>query len=347
MKVLHVLNSSSFSGAENVVCQIIKMFEHDSSFDMAYCSIDGPIREMLEEMNIMFYPISAMKSYELKRVITIYRPDIIHAHDMRANFFVASVCRRIPLISHIHNNAFDSRRLSSKSIAYFFAAKKAKKIIWVSKSSYEGYVFHNFFRNKSCILYNVINRDELIKRAKQDKKEYDYDVSYVGRITYPKNLQRLMEILEIVCDELSDLKVAIVGTGEEEEEIKKICKKLGLDNNVDFLGYKKNPLKLLGDSKVMVITSRWEGTPMVALEAISLGVPIVSTPTDGMKDLIDNGVNGYLTDDNREFSRYIIELVKCKTKHREFVKNQCEFSERINDLNHYMTVLKEIYNNSL
>ena len=89
MRVLHLLQSSRFSGAGNVVCQIIKMFENDNALTMAYCSRDGQIRSSLEEKNIKFYPINDLNVAEVKRVINEYKPNIIHAHDMRASVIAA------------------------------------------------------------------------------------------------------------------------------------------------------------------------------------------------------------------------------------------------------------------
>ena len=347
MRVLHVLNTGQFSGAENIVCQIINMFESDNSYDMAYCSFDGSVRKALEDRRIAFYPIATMSTKEIKRVIANYHPDIIHAHDMKAGFVVAKACGKTPFISHIHNNAFDSRRISLKSLAYYLAAKKAKKIIWVSRSSFNGYIFHNKFKDKSAILYNVIDQEALLNRMAQDQKTYNYDVSYVGRISYPKNPQRLLQILRLTCDQLPELKVAIVGTGEEEDNVKEMCHKLELDNNVVFLGFKNNPLKILHDSKIMVMTSRWEGTPMVALEAIALGVPIISTPTDGMTELIDNGVNGYLTNDDQEFSKCIVQLIMDNSIRQKMIKSQQIMSKKVNDVNRYKDVLREIYGSIL
>lgn len=121
MKVLHLLESPRFSGAENVVCQIILMLKDEIEF--VYCSRDGQIREALQERNIKFCPIKKLSVSEVKRVIKEEKPDLIHAHDMRASFYAALVCGRIPLISHIHNNNFDSRGLSVKSILYFLRQK--------------------------------------------------------------------------------------------------------------------------------------------------------------------------------------------------------------------------------
>ena len=166
MKVLHLLQSSRFSGAENVVCQIIKMFENDEKLEMAYCSRDGQIRSSLEEKNIEFYPIDDLNVTEVKRVINEYKPNIIHAHDMRASVIAAVASKgAIKIISHIHNSDFQSRKLSFKSLLYYIFSRKNKEIIWVSNSCYNGYYFHEKLQSKSVIMYNTVNKDDILSRA--------------------------------------------------------------------------------------------------------------------------------------------------------------------------------------
>ncbi len=309
MKVLHLLQSDRFSGAENVVCQIIEVFKDNPDIEMAYCSRDGQIREALNERKIDFYPINSLNASEVKKVIKEYNPDLIHAHDMRASFTAALCCGKIPLVSHIHNNSFDSRGLSVKSIAYVIAAVKAKHIFWVSKSAYEGYFFKNLFKEKSSVLQNIIDIDNLYQKMNSDSNTYDYDIIYVGRLTYPKNPERLMCVLKNVAERMPSVKIGIVGTGDLETKTRELCNTFCLQNNVDFLGFQSNPWKMMYESKVMIMTSRWEGTPMCALEAQSLGTPIVSTPTDGLADMIDDGKNGFLSEDDNILAERICEIV--------------------------------------
>ena len=143
---------------------------------------------------------------------------MIHAHDMRASFVSALCCGNIPLISHIHNNAFDARGISPKSVAYLYAGWKAKHIFWVSRSSYEGYAFHRLFAGKSSVLYNIIDVQQIQEKLSQDTNCYDFDLIYVGRLTYQKDPQRLMRLCAMVREKKPDLKVAVVGAGELEEE---------------------------------------------------------------------------------------------------------------------------------
>lgn len=343
MKILHVLNTSKFSGAENVVCQIIGLFENDNNIEMAYCSPDGSIREALQERGIVFYPVLALNAKELKKVIKDFNPDIVHAHDMKASFISSLCCGKRRLISHIHNNAFDSRSVNIKSIAYLGAGRKAKHIFWVSQSAFEGYAFHNLLKEKSEVLYNIIDIDALYQRVERDKNSYDYDVIYLGRFTRPKNPMRLLDVCKLLVEKKSDIRIAFVGTGEMEQEVKLRAKDLGLLANIDFLGFQPNPTKILKDSKVMIMTSLWEGTPMCALEAAALGTPIVSTPVDGLRDLIVNNETGFLTDDNIEISNKIIQLILDECMLQTMSDNQIKKSMEWNNKEVYKSKLLKEY----
>lgn len=347
MKILHVLTSNRFSGAENVVCQIIGMFKNEQDIEMAYCSPDGEIREALAERDIRFLPIKRLNKKELRTIICEYQPDIVHAHDMRASFVAAKTVGKIPMISHIHNNAFNSRSISLKSLAYLYAAKKAKHIFWVSESSYAGYTFHNRLAEKSTVLRNIIDINALQKKMLMDSQSYHYDIVYLGRLSYEKNPQRLVKVLKKVIDKCGNCKVGIIGTGDLENEVKLLTKELGIEKNIEFLGFKSNPLKILSNAKATVMTSRWEGTPMCALESMALGVPMVSTPTDGLKELITDGVNGFLSDDDQVLAERICVIIQDEKLHAKMSKAQIEKAEEINDINNYKQEVKKVYVNAL
>lgn len=316
IRVLHVLSSRTYNGAENVVCQINTMLKDaGENIELIYCSLDGPVRSHIEETKIQFIPIETISIKEIKRVIKTVKPDIIHAHDMKASFLAALSCRKIPLISHVHNNNVDSRGLTFKAVLYFYAALKAKHIFWVSRSAYNGYCFHTFLRNKSEVLVNVIDVNGLYRKAEKDTAEYSYDAVYLGRLAYPKNPQRLVVVLEKVIKKLPSFTAAIVGEGVDKEEVEALIESKKLKNNVFCLGFSNNPYKILQSAKMMVMTSLWEGTPMCALEALALGVPIISTPVDGLCDLIENGENGFLSDSDDELANKCFEIATNKKLH--------------------------------
>ena len=344
MKVLHVLNSRIYSGAEKVVCQIIHMF--DKEVEMVYCS---PYSEIVEDMlkleQVEYHPVNTLVPGELSRIIREQKPDVIHAHDMRASFVSALCCGRIPLISHIHNNAYDSRGLSPKSIAYLLAGFRAKHILWVSRSSYEGYFFHKFFEKKSSVLFNIIDLKQVWEKRDQDPNSYDYDVIYIGRLTYQKNPQRLMRLCALAKERKPDIRMAVVGTGELEEETKALCGSLGLTENVDFLGFQSNPMKILSDSACLLLPSRWEGTPMCALEAMAVGVPVVSTPTDGLVDLLREGETGFLSDEDRVLADKMVQLSTDAALRERMSRTAAEEAVTINDVTTYKNAVSVWYGN--
>ena len=342
MKILHVLNSRIYSGAEKVVCQIIQSFRGE--IDMVYTSPDSDIvRQMLAEQNVTYLPMKTMSVSELRRVIREQKPDLIHAHDMRAGFFSALCCGRIPLVSHVHNNAYDARGLSPKTVGYLLAGFRAKHILWVSQSSFDGYAFHKLFAQKSSVLYNIIDTQQISDKKAQDSNTYDFDMIYVGRLTFQKDPQRLMRLCARLKQDKPDLKVAIVGTGELLEEVQTLCKSLDIQDNVQFLGFQSNPIKMVADSKAMILTSRWEGTPMCALEAMYLGTPVVSTPSDGMKDLLEDGVSGYLTDDDEQMAQDLLKIF-AEPAHRAYLAaNARQKFDSINDANAYKKAISDCY----
>ena len=335
MRVLHVLNTNRFSGAENVVCQIIDMFKGDSNIDMAYASPDGKIRDALLERNITFFPMSKLCHSELNRIVNEYKPDVIHGHDIRGAYQASRFSHKAKIIHTIHGNDLRMRKVSVKSMLYYWAATKAAHIFWVSKTCLEQYKFYDLVKNKSSLLYNVINADAVTKKSISDSNNYGYNVVYIGRIACQKNPQRLMKVLKLAIEKKSSINAAIVGTGDLETETKEIAKKYKIEDHVHFLGFQSNPLKILASSKVMIMTSDWEGTPMVALEAMALGVPIVSTPTDGMCDMIENGVNGYLSNNEEELAQRLIDIVNDNELYMRMSDSMRRKSCEINDIATY------------
>lgn len=347
MRVLHLLSSNRYSGAENVVCQIVHMFRNDKEYEMLYCSPDGPIREALKERDVAFVPLKATSLFEFRMVIRKTKPDIVHAHDMKASFLAALTCGKIPLISHIHNNSFESRKLTFKTFLYTFAACRARHIFWVSKAAYNGYALQNVFKNKSSILCNLIDPQQLIEKASSAECNDAYDIVFIGRMSYPKNPQRLIKVLSMVAEKLPSMKAAIIGSGEMDEEVKALIVEKNLQDNIDFKGFMSNPYGILKNSKVMIMTSRWEGMPMCALEATALGVPIVATPTDGLNELIINGKNGFLSNDDEKLVENICLIVSEQDRLKELCLNQLERSSEVNNAIDYEMKVEEVYKNSL
>lgn len=185
----------------------------------------------------------------------------------------------------MHVNNSNMAKTNIKTIIYKIVAKRFQHIFWVSDSSYNSYIFKKSVEKKSSILFNVVDKKPIVERSKFAELQENYDIIFIGRMQYQKNPEKLINVFKILKDKYnSDFSAAVIGEGPLYEETCKKVEQFGLRENVKMLGFVKNPMGLLKRAKVMLLTSRFEGTPMCALEAMALGVPIVSTPTDGMID---------------------------------------------------------------
>lgn len=343
MKVLHLLQSNRFSGAENVACQIIDMFIGDADMKLAYCSPDGPVREQIENRKITFYPLSKLEPKQVKRVISRFKPDLIHAHDARASVVAALCCGRIPLVVHMHGNSYGSQKLSFKSILLRIAFQKARHVFWVSSSALNGYYFSNTVEAKSSVLCNVINADGVCRRSNDAECQEQYDAVYIGRLEYPKNPERVANILCNLVNADRSVKAAIVGSGSGYEDVKAYVEARDASERVRLLGYMDNPLGIMRNAKVMIMASRWEGMPISALEAGCLGVPVVCTPTDGLRELIVDGVTGYLSDDDQMLVSKCLEVIRDENLRARLSEAARARAEEMMDIQAYRNKVFSVY----
>ena len=103
-------------------------------------------------------------------------------------------------------------------------------------------------------------------------------------------------MLDVFSDaSLADSKLIIIGDGNEEIKTTVIRQSALTNNRIQYLGKKKNIFDYMNSVDALVLTSRHEGLPIVLLEALSVGLPIISSPVGGILDVIDNEINGFLS----------------------------------------------------
>lgn len=340
-KILHILSTSKISGAENVAADICMMF--NKKYEMIYCSLDGKIRESIEDRELKFIPLKSLNYFKIKEIIKKEKPDLIHAHDIKATILSVLASKNIPVISHLHGNSENMRKRTLKSFLYKEACKRVKKVIYVSKSCLEEYYYKDKISYKSIYLRNIVYPNRIDKLKELDKKNYNFDFCYCGRLAYAKDPERLAELASQIIKK-RNYKFGIIGEGDYKEKMIKIFKENNTIDNVIFTGNLKYPYKALSQSKVMLMSSRFEGTPIVAIESLILGTPIVSTRTDGMIELLEDNVTGYLLENNEDIVKKVVELIEDKEK-RNFIKNNIENKIKdINNCNEYFKKLNKIYN---
>lgn len=344
MRILHLLSTTKFSGAENLVVQLIDQNKtNNPEIEMVYCSAEGEINKKLKEMNINHLTLKKNNYFYLYKAIKKFSPDILHAHDVKASILISMFSNKFKKISHVHGNHTKMKENSVKSILFLLSSYQFNKIIWVSKSSLTSFKFKDVIQNKSIVLNNVINRKLVNKKVSEDLKSYDLDVVFVGRLSPEKDPKRLIDILELVKKEMPSIKLGIVGDGMLKEALINYIDKKNISENVVLLGQLSNPYKIIKDAKLMLMTSIYEGTPMAALESMELGTPIISTPTDGLVEIIDNNINGFYSASNKELAEKIIELLTDETELMKMSDETKKKSIILNDISSYHNKIIDIY----
>lgn len=138
------------------------------------------------------------------------------------------------------------------------------------------------------------------------------DLIFVGRLTKRKRPDRFVDVVARVARTLPEVRCLIVGDGPEEEAVRQQIEDNGLNDQITMLGLRDDVLELQGQSKIFVLTSRWEGVSIAMLEAMSSGtIPVVSDVGD-LRDVVDQGKNGFVLDENDVdgFSVRILELLQ-------------------------------------
>lgn len=338
-KVFFLVSTNIYSGAEAVNLNIINNLKDD--FNFTYVSPKGSINTYLCESNINHIEISKLSISEIKRVIKDYKPDIIHATDYRASVLCSIASKKIPYISHLHNNSPWLKKLCINSIAYLFAGLRAKFILTVSNSIKKEYIFSKFIKNKIYNISNPISRNNILSKVdKNDKKEYD--ICFIGRLTEQKNPLRLIKIISLIKEEKNDIKAVIVGDGELREECEKEIIKLDLKENISLVGFQKNPYTYLNKSKVFLFPSIWEGFGLVLFEALSLGVPCFTTKVGGIVDIVNNECGAFCKSD-KEFVENIISTLSDENKYKKLSEGAILRSQKLDNSITYYKKVKEIY----
>ena len=132
--------------------------------------------------------------------------------------------------------------------------------------------------------------------APDSSTESDYDVIYVGSLINCKGLDILLQVIARLRSHRPNVRVALVGSGPLRNTLEALAVKLGIDNNVSFLGALR-PAEIpcyLNKARLFVMTSKVEGLPMAMVEALSCGVPVIVSPVDDVTAVAHHGENAWV-----------------------------------------------------
>lgn len=339
-RIAHIVNSNIYSGLENVVCTIMKQL--DNEFDMIYVTQEGPIISILEEKKIPYYVIKKMSVKEIKKFISEWNPNILQAHDYTASVICALLNPKIAVINHLHNNSPWLKKIGVNSFAYLYAGLKADKILTVSNSIENEFIFSKYIRNKIEVIENPVSRKSILDNLNKENYIKKYDICCVGRLTQPKNPMRFLNIVKQLTETNPLIKVVWVGDGELRDNVLSEVKNLQLQNNIEFVGFQKNPYQYMAESKIFMLTSLWEGYGLVAFESLTLGLPTVVSNVGGLPNIVDNEC-GLLCEIDDDFIIEIDQLLKSDSYYRKKSKKAVEKSQQIENINEYMSILISLY----
>lgn len=295
-RIMHLLSSNSFSGAENVACTIINNIKNDE--DVVYCSPEGPIKEKLEKDNINYIPLKKLNYFQVKKAVGGYNPDILHAHDFKASLIAGLFSGKSKIISHIHKNDPNMSKLSIKSLLYKILSKRFYRIVGVSDSILHEYIFKKSIKEKYISVFNYIDKDEVLKKSKEYQIKENYDLFFFGRLSEEKNPIEFIEIVKKLNDKR--IKCVMIGDGPLNKDCKELIKIYGLQSNIDMIGFKENPFPYIKNSKIGLMPSKYEGFGLTALESLILGKPVLNSGVGGLKeifkdtDMICNNIDDYV-----------------------------------------------------
>ena len=205
-------------------------------------------------------------------------------------------------IKYIHGNAILSSSYGETIMRQIDYLPKYDEIICVSESTKRALVEKTGINDKNVkVCFNPIN-SKRIKELSKEMIEFETNEHYicaVGRLSPEKGFLRLVNIHKQLISEEIYHKLVLIGDGVQRGEIEDAIQKLGVSDSMILLGNKSNPYPYIRDSRFIVIPSFTEAMPVVAMEALCLGVPIVSS-YEPVKELFGNEECGITTklDDN-------------------------------------------------
>jgi glycosyltransferase involved in cell wall biosynthesis len=299
MKIILYNSSLAYGGAERVTVYLAEYFSNNN------------IDTMIVTNNI------ADQEYQVQN--NVKHKSLFNKHEKRSNVNTIKKLRKLlkkeqpdvllvmgtPLIMYAIPAAMGLKTkviVSERNSPQNFAGKKSTKIIsnWLFTFA-DGYVFqthdaasyYSKIKGNKKIIPNPLFTKDLPEPYEGERKK---EVVNVGRLNKQKNQEMLIRAFSKIADKYHEYQLIIYGEGPERNNLEKIIKELNLVNRVMMPGAFSNVLEKIKTSSLFAFSSDFEGMPNALIEAMALGLPVISTdcPCGGPRELIDDGINGLL-----------------------------------------------------
>ena len=347
IKVLFFISSLDCGGAERVMVNILRNIDKnriDPILVLLYPFDNSPYKEFLpEDIKIIVINRKSDSFFEkikqfarFSRIVSQKKPKVILSLLTHNNIMAilsgmlfkikVIVCEHITLSEIINTK-------EGKNILWIPIAPLVKvlyrfsyKIIAVSHGIKDNLIKEfNIPAYKIQTIYNPIDLPRITALSSMPPehpflKDHIPIVLAIGRLVQQKGFDTLIKAFSKVFPEI-DARLIIVGEGSEKASLAKMVKDLNLTNKVFFAGFQKNPFMFLSHADLFVLSSNYEGLPMVIIEAMACGTPVLSTDCkSGPRELLQDGKFGFLVSNGDEQMLYkgIVRLLKDRSLREKF-----------------------------
>ncbi|MDQ6781484.1 MAG: glycosyltransferase family 4 protein [Candidatus Eremiobacteraeota bacterium] len=245
-------------------------------------------------------PLNVSFIGRMASMVKRWKPHIVHTHTHNGKYWgrlVASMVG-VPILLHTEHNPCDTRRTLVERLADRRLNDRTDLIITFTRlqgmhlARLEG-----FPERKVRVIPNGIRHrpppDETQRRAGRARLgvgEHEFAVLVVGRLEEQKNQQLALRAVRELGDEARRrITVFFVGGGSDEPSLRSLADNLGVNASVRFFGFRADLPSLLPGADLLLMTSLFEGMPLAAIEAMSAGIPVATTPWVGAQEMFAHG----------------------------------------------------------
>lgn len=328
MKLFVVIHSLRWGGSERVLVNLLngldrKRFSitlvlYEKVFDYAIPeNIDLKLLDIYTGRNLIVLAKSfILKIINLTKLIKQNKPDVIFSLLSTTNVTVilAKLLSRVNCRLIVSEHTHPSENLKNEPYGFLtkFLVKqfypKANKVVAVSSGIKEDLIKNfNVPEKKIAIIYNPIDINN-IRMLSEEHVDHPWFreripiIVSVGRLTRQKGFPYLLKAFSILRKSFY-CRLLIIGDGEERESLIKMAEDSGYRGDIEFIGFQKNPFKYMAKASIFVLSSIFEGFGNVIVEAMALGLPVISTDCpSGPSEIIENGESGLLVPVRDEYA---------------------------------------------
>lgn len=302
--ILFLTRAMGTGGTENVIlqlCEILKPLVNN----IIVCSCGGRNEKILDGIGIKHYhipdiqeknPVKMLRTYRIIRsIVKNERITVIHSHHRMASLYAKLAgWGKAVLIANAHNTFHDKKlltRIAYNGINLIAVGEQVKKNLEDYFGIPDGQitVIHNAVKPFASDIKEV---PELVEARKKEK----IIVGNIGRLSEQKGIEYFIRASGKVLERYPDMKLFIVGDGEESEKLKTLAHRILPDESFAFMGFRPDIQNIMSQMDFIVLSSLWEGLPLTPIEAFSVGKPVVATAVDGTPEIVSGGENGILVE---------------------------------------------------